>query len=504
MLSNYTEQNSPDLPRRRKYQAWCSTVLRAILSRMKNWSPSSLLSLVKSHWLLLAILCVGLVLRGYRLPEMASYDFDQEYNTRFVLQVVREYPVRYVGQGLSIQGLFMGPFYFYYLVPFYLLLGLNPVGGTVASVLLGLVIIVAYYLVGKALFSTKAGLLAASIRAVGFYAISADWSTVPSYGSDLSVLLSWWLLYQIWSGKQQYLPPLFFVFGMFSSFHPVQLPFILVFLLLSLFWKLRFSLKAWTLSLIAFVVPITPLLLFEYWRNWAMIRVVLDAATNGSSTSSTNILANTLEKSHIVLEHWSTLWSLPPDWSLVSLVLACGCLWYLWKHTTHTTSKKLAFHLPALATVCLVFILYYSFLPFNVPEYYLRGTQAIFLLYMGALLAYISTKKLGWLFVAAVLLLSIWQNGSKLYARWHQTNLTTLAYKQRVIDHIIAQANGQAFQVSYIVQPGWGSGFETLFAVAHQQPGDDGPVYSIIVPMIELEDDTYDFTSGGIGVTYPD
>lgn len=471
---------------------------------MKKLSYKTIVTFLQKHLFIIVILLIGLGLRLYRLPEMASYDFDQEYVTTFVLQVVKEYPIRYVGQGLSIQGLFMGPFYFYYLVPFYMLFQLNPLGGMIGSLILGLLIILLYYVVGKSLFSTKVGLLAAFIRAIGFYAIQADWSMVPSYSSDLAVLLTWWLLYQLWQGKSKYLPALFFIFGMYSSFHPVQFPFVIVFFILMVVWKLQFTLKEWLLSVVAFVIPVAPLLLFEYWRNWSMVKIIM--AASSASTSPSHLLSfKKLSKiTDILLDHWADLWNIPHSWVVLSVALAGCAVWLLWKTKNASSPKKTGFHLPALFTLVIVFLLYYSLLPFNVPEYYLRGTQTIFLLYLAMVLAFLLTQKWGLILAAGILLFSIWENTTQLQRKWLQTDLTTLAYKQRIIDHIEQRVHGEPFQISYIAKPGWGSGFTSLFAVSPQQPGAEGPVYTIIVPMIELSNDSYDFISGGIGITYPD
>lgn len=468
---------------------------------MHSLTAQDFFSFFKNHILIICIVLIGLGLRLYRLPEMASYDFDQEYATTFVLQVVKEYPIRYVGQGLSIQGLFMGPFYFYYLVPFYLLFQLNPLGGMIGSVIMGTAIIVMYYSVGKSLFSAKAGLLAAFIRAIGFYAIQADWSMVPSYSSDLAVLAVWWLFYQLWKGNTRYTPILFFIFGMFSSFHPVQLPFILVFFILLVVWRLKLSIREMMLSAVAFIIPITPLILFEYWRNWSMVKTIM-AAGGITSGSSAGISLEKLSKTaDILIAHLGDLLNIPESWVWLSIAVAGWAGMVLWQSKK---TKKIGFHLPALSVVLLVFLLYYSLLPFNVPEYYLRGTQAIFLLYIGMLLAHVSSKKWGVAAVTALLLFIIWSNAQSLQRRWQQTDLTTLAYKQRVIHNILQHTEGKPFQISYIVKPGWGSGFDSLFAVSAQKPGAEGPVYTIIVPMIELSNDSYDFVSGGVGVTYPD
>ena len=101
----------------------------------------------RAYLFLLAILLIGAFLRFYRLGEMAAFDFDQEYASNFAYSVIKEFPVQLIGQQLSVEGLFMGPLYFYYLVPFFALFNLHPFGGFVGSVILGLTTVVAYFII---------------------------------------------------------------------------------------------------------------------------------------------------------------------------------------------------------------------------------------------------------------------------------------------------------------------------------------------------------------------
>src|SRR3989344_7542643 len=119
----------------------------------------------KRHYILLIIVLIAAFLRFYRLPEMANFDYDQEYASGFAYTVLKEYPIKLIGQGLSVEGLFMGPIYFYYLVPFFSLFNLHPIGGFVGSVFLGLFTIIIYYIVANKLFGFPAGIIAALFKA---------------------------------------------------------------------------------------------------------------------------------------------------------------------------------------------------------------------------------------------------------------------------------------------------------------------------------------------------
>ncbi|MBI2052327.1 MAG: hypothetical protein HYT38_01435 [Candidatus Sungbacteria bacterium] len=158
-------------------------------------------SSAKPYFILLLIILLGVVLRFYHLPQVASFDFDQEYAANFAYSVIREYPLQLIGQGLSVQGLFMGPGYFYYLVPFFFLFNLSPLGGFVGSVALGLVTIFVYFMVVRDVFGTKTGLIAALFRACLFSKVMADWTMTPAFSVDLIILPTIWCFRKLWLGK---------------------------------------------------------------------------------------------------------------------------------------------------------------------------------------------------------------------------------------------------------------------------------------------------------------
>lgn len=476
-------------------------------------------SFVCEHWILLSILLLGLLLRFYRLPEMASYDFDQEYVTNFVLDVVRIYPIRFIGQGMSVEGLFMGPWYFYGLVPFYMLTNLDPIGGFIGSVLFGGAIILAYYLVGKRIFSKEVGLMAAFLRATGFFALQADWSMVPSYSSDICILSLWLLFFWIWKHRRNLsrqtfsnplfwlLPSVFFIFGFLTSMHPVHFHFGLVFLILVALWRVRFSLKSVGVAIVALFLPITPLLIFEYLRNFAMTRQVLmmfsgEYAGSKSEGFSWDRVMYTLKAA---LNQWNQVWELSSDQRLIglSLLLLVGAL-LIWLLRKRFPQEKW-FHFTAFGTTIFITILYYMFFPTHVPAYYLRGIQALSVLYLSFVFVELwhekkTTKAL------AVFLLGLFcvLNAHSLFSAWTRTDLIRLSRKQAIIDHILEQANGQPFQVSYVTEPGWQFGYKSLFRLAELEPGEQGPVYTIVAPVNFVDIAELDFISGNVGVNYPD
>jgi 4-amino-4-deoxy-L-arabinose transferase-like glycosyltransferase len=453
----------------------------------------------------LLILIIAAALRFYRLPEMAYFDFDQSYAANFAYDVLREFPIRMIGQGLSIEGLFMGPLYFYYLVPFYALFNLHPLGGAVGSVFLGLGIITAYYFFGYKLFGKPAGLIAAFLGAVLFREIESDWSVTPAFSSKLLILVTWYCFYQYWQGKTKYLPLLGLVFGLYTSFHPVLFPFYLVFLILFLIKRKLPNLKILFLSIIAFIAPITPLILFEFFHNFLEVRRLFELIMGPKSPSTVLSITKLLKYTLLVLSEPQNALGI----NLYPPVLLSGLLLLIMVIFTlrRVSFWKESFHLLMLLITLLVFILYYFFLPVHLPEYYFMAPIILLFFYFSGLLGFWTTRPLGRIgvlvFLAFIALINI---RTLDQSKWSNPNLITLVHKDTIVKAIIKeQPKEEKFFVSYLNLPGWNFGFSYFFKLYDYKPEDKGvenAIYTIVIPKA-LSIDSIDISSGNVGLILP-
>lgn len=462
------------------------------------------INFLKQNGFLLLILSLGAALRFYRLPEMASFDFDQEYASNFAYSVLREFPVQMIGQGLSVQGLFMGPWYFYFLVPFFLIFKLHPVGGTVGSVVLGLVIIIAYYYFGGKLFGKTAGLIGAFLRAVLYSHITADWAMVPAYSCELLVLITWYYFYQYWNENTKYLPLLGLVFGLYTSFHPILFPFYLVFLILVITKRIWPKPKTLFLSAVAFIIPLTPLILFEYFHRFLEVKLLLNLFFNSKAGQSSLSIIKFSKFLNIVFEGPQLLLGFDIKFPyflsgiilLVTLILTIKKI-SIWKNS---------FHFFVLCITILIFLLYYYFFPTHVPEYYFMAPVALLLFYLTAILGYLFTKPVFKWVVIGFLIYVTFINFRVLKGHWFSSGLISLANKDNIVKAIIEkQPKNKDFFVSYINLPGWNFGFNYLFKVYNRIPKDkavNNYIYTIVSPK-ELSPDSINFSSGNIGLILP-
>jgi len=451
--------------------------------------------------ILLGILIIALTLRIYRLPEMVGFDFDQEYAASFAISVVRDYPIQLIGQGLSVQGLFMGPLYFYYLVPFFLISNFDPIGGYIGSIILGLIIMVSYYLVIKNVFGRKAGLIAAFLRAILFIKISNDWVMAPSYSSELVILLAWYFLYRYWNGNNKYLLGLGFVFGLFTSFHPILFPFYLIFLVFLVLKHLvkrdKVSLKYFILSFILFLIPLTPLILFEYFHKFEEIKLLF--GLNGTSSAQPKNLSILIDYMMIVLKYPGNVLGINNTLAITILVSIFIYVAFIFLTFKKLTFYKEKFHQLFFPITIIVFISYYFYLPIKMSDYYLLGIEIIFFIYLCGILGYLMERRLK--LTLGVMLIILIFNMNLLVEYWNRPFSLSLKNKQDVIKEIARLAPDNQVNLNFVYDYGQQYGFGYLMRQYKLDPkgGDKNPRYTIVIPSSKIEGDTF-FESGNISI----
>lgn len=440
---------------------------------------------------------------------MAALGFDQEYASEFAYSVLKIYPIQLIGQGLSVQGLFMGPLYFYYLVPFFALSNLHPIGGAIGSVVLGIFSIIIFYIITTEIFGEKAGLLIAFLRAMLMTYITTDWSWVPTYSSGTVTLITWFCFYKIWHGNTKFLPLLGLTFGFFTSMHPILFPFYIVFLTMLIFrirWLIKNKklpgLKNILISFLAFIIPVSPLILFEYFHNFLEVKLLFSPHVSNGTAKTAGTFYHYLTS--VFFEPWRIL-SL--NSFLLPFIFFSFLIILLFLFFKKTGFMKDKFHQILLTLTFAVFLIYYNFAPIQVPEYYFQPLFDLTIVYFSAtLILLLNKKRLVPIFYMVIILISVNQL-ILLKKAWGNTDhLTNVSQKDTIVKEILKrQPKNQEFYVSYITNLGWKTGYDYLFKIYGRQPQTreaKDPIYTIVAP-ISLSPASINFRSGDIGLILP-
>lgn len=149
---------------------------------------------LKRNKLFIVIVIIGFFLRIYNAEELFLYSHDQDLAGWFIRDVLVDKHLRLIGQETSTQGIFIGALFYYLLIPFYLIFGLDPIGGVYLVAFLGVITIASFYFVFKRIFREKEGLISAALYTFSFYTIFSDREVVPTMPV---ILWTVWFFYGI-------------------------------------------------------------------------------------------------------------------------------------------------------------------------------------------------------------------------------------------------------------------------------------------------------------------
>lgn len=125
-------------------------------------APASMLNkfllLVKRNWIMLLILTIGAFLRAYKPLELFMYGHDEDLAGWIVKDILVNHHLRLIGQQTSSLGIFIGPYFYYLQIPFYLLTKMDPSGVLLLPFLLGIFTIFSFYYVFSKMFGKNGGI----------------------------------------------------------------------------------------------------------------------------------------------------------------------------------------------------------------------------------------------------------------------------------------------------------------------------------------------------------
>lgn len=465
---------------------------------------SNIINLLKKHKYFLLILLVGFILRIYKYDELFLYGHDHDLAGWFVRDVVFNKHLRLIGQETSTAGIYIGPIYYYLLIPFYALTKFDPIGGVIMIALLGIFSIWSVYFTFNKIFGRKEALIATFFYAISFYTIENDRQVFPT-----TPVITWtfWYFYSLD----------LIVKGKFKK------GFTMAGILIGLIWHLNVALvlllpllvlaiilsrkkpekkKCYRGLLFMFMLSI-PLILFEAKHNFIQVRSLVSSFTSdqGSIYKGIEQLRRVL---YILGKNLSGLMmgsfeKFPYIYLLLGFIFLFLFLYY-----------KRAIQVKISTIILFWFALYVSFFSLyskNLSEYYLNGTVVLFLLVLTSSITFL-LKNRTWKYLGVIIMaLFAVFNFHRFFFNQYM-NRSGYIERKGVVNLIKEDAEKNDYPcvaISYITGPGYDLGYRYflwLYNIKVKKPSSLAPVYTIVYPL--RDDIKVDKTIGAIGLIYPD
>lgn len=253
----------------------------------------ALTDFIKRSPIIFATLILILVLASYfrlwHLEEAFHFMGDQGRDALIVSRIFTQKDLVFVGPVMSVGNIYLGPFYYYFMLPFLFLSYPSPVGPVYAVALANIVTVLLLFVLGRKLVGDRAALLAAAMMSISVIAIvhsrfSWNPNIIPLF-SMLLIASSYFALVK----NPKYWIAAAICFGLIVQLHYVTLLSGAAAGLLYL-WDLlknRTNKKAFTarmlsglVGLIVIGLLLSPLILFDMRHGWLNAKALQSLATD--------------------------------------------------------------------------------------------------------------------------------------------------------------------------------------------------------------------------------
>ena len=227
----------------------------------------------KTVFILILLFFVFMFLRFYNIEERIIFDWDQEQFSYQIKNIVENKDFTLLGpRANNDRGFFLGPYFTYLLVPFYMFRNLHPIALIDFMVIYNVAFFTLTFFVISKLFSQKHAFLFLSFWALN--PLLALYDALPWWSLllPLGIITIWYLLNRIYK-KPNYINFVFLglALGLFINIR-IEFIFLIVFSLFFLLWKSEIrknlNLKNIFSFVSSFIFMFLPLIVFDMRHNF--------------------------------------------------------------------------------------------------------------------------------------------------------------------------------------------------------------------------------------------
>ncbi len=402
--------------------------------------------------LLILIFIVGINTRtSGTLHGAFAFTFDQGRDLLVIKEMVDQRSVRLIGPPVGeIEGMFHGVWWYWLLLPLYLVFRGNPQLILLAFNIINAGAIIIVFFFGKAVKNDYLGLIFASLIAVSPNFIS---TSAQLWNPNLVPLLVIIYLFILWKflQKQITLPWLSCILGLIIEFHIGYGSMLLIATLLTLtLYKKWPDIREILISFMTFGIWIIPRLIFEFRHNFLQTKSFLQYIFHQQAIHTSLPLLNRL------LDRVAAMWGIFLNAfaygnTFVGIIILCILVAYLYSIFIKPKNQKFSkerFYLKVLMTIILGIFICTIIYPNILWNYYLIGFPALIVPFIALSIYWLISKyhKLGTIFAIILVIYNFAPWG--FFSPFWAGDASVYRNQIKTIDAIYKQAQGKIFNVS--------------------------------------------------------
>jgi hypothetical protein len=416
--------------------------------------------------ILISLLLAAFFVRSYRTGALLRFYFDQGRDALVIHEMIHTPKPVLVGPTTGLAGILRGPFFYYLLLPGYLIGQGSPIVAAIWLQVINIVGLYFIYLTAKALFSETAGLVAVFLVGFSNHLVSLSrWLSNPSPIFTTVPIMLYGLI-QIIKGKKITLwwPIVALMLGLNLQLEIAsEIWFIPAVFLFFIFQKKYWpSLKTLLHSLTVFCLTLVPQIAFDFRHDHIMFKAIKEHFAGSQEPSFVFSLPKIIERWQFFQDAFTAI-LVPQNYLYLTLVLLTVPLMFL-KAKEH---KPLNYILPWLLLFPLLVLSLYQGNQGNFYSYYLIGLFPLFIILVSGSIANLLNKR-GWAIVSVFILFLFAKPNfillkNFLIAGFDGPEHVSLGNQLQAIDWVYEQAGNEPFNLDVYVPPVIPYAYDYLF-----------------------------------------
>jgi len=346
-----------------------------IIAKLRKKLADFLKSADKKVLIIVAILfCLFSFFRFYALETKNVFGPDQVDNAWAAKEIIDDKKFPLAGmEARGSSGFFIGPLYYYYITPFYLLTDLDPVASGIIAGVSAIITFVVFALIVSKIFSLNVALIGLFFLTFSFHIINFDRLQGPVSLIPLFSLIIYYSLYKILTGYPKYIFLLAVALGSMFNLHFTAFLFLpIVALSVFFFPRKKDTLLYLTFSIPIFLLFVAPIFIHSYISSGIPrqnFTNFLNDSVHGLSTQGF------LQLKHEIFMEFESLLFFPVLEFAAPLIFILFLLLMLYK----TNRKKLVIFFLSVVWILSPWMVFSSYTN-PIIDYYLRMTMPVIII----------------------------------------------------------------------------------------------------------------------------
>lgn len=426
----------------------------------------------KEYIILYLIVLFGSFLRFQGvLTNSFAFTYDVGRDMLALWNIVYLHKIPLIGATTGLPGIFYGPWWYYFLTPFFIIFSGDPQGIALTMSLIGILTIIIGFVFGKKLGGNFLGLSLAAIISVSPVMISLSAQIWNPNIAPLFVIFILLMLFKIYKEDKKDKSKYYFLLGFLLAFN-IDLEIVFGFLLsigiilsVTVIKRRKISIKNIVFFILGELIIFAPRIFFELRHQFLMTKSFIGFFSGESSSAVSKTPALFLNRLNILFDQFSSTLALDNKFlGLVIFLFIVFCLIFLYKKA----GKNIRYFITTSLIVVFVFLIGTIFFSHDIWPHYLVGVPVFYILLFGISLYLLGQKisvLIPTLIVLAVFLINI--NPITLYQSltkplW-EGDASVYRNQVAVIDYVYKQAHGKGFKYVVYTPPLYDYTYRYLF-----------------------------------------